>query len=271
MFLRINFCSNDCLLEGPETLCREIEDFLSLFETERLANVSGEPDFSLVMKDGQAGLLKEGELRYARPFPGGFMVRFVRTITRWFVQRVETDEKILLHAAALEYEDRLMVFCGPSNSGKTTSVEFLLPSSKTFLSDEFTLVDFKERNVQPFPRPINSGRSEEKDNCFRWRQYVNRLGQNYYYGYPPREFHPEGPVWGKLHFIFLRRNSFDGGLRPLSTGEGITNIVGERFDRPSSPPLKLLPDIKKADPSFYELSWREMPELERGLRELIHQ
>ena len=67
---------------------------------------------------------------------------------------VLAPERTFVHAGAVEYEGRAIVFPGYSFSGKTTLTEALVRAGATYYSDEFAVLD-SEGLVHPYPKPLS--------------------------------------------------------------------------------------------------------------------
>jgi hypothetical protein len=61
---------------------------------------------------------------------------------------------ILIHGAALAYQDRAILICGDSQHGKTTIALKLLQHNLKFLSDEIAALGRRDGLVHPFPRSL---------------------------------------------------------------------------------------------------------------------
>ncbi|USI74107.1 HprK-related kinase A [Sphingomonas morindae] len=62
---------------------------------------------------------------------------------------------LLLHAAALERDGRVLLLAGASGSGKSTLAALLMLAGWRFLGDEFALVGREDGCIHPFPRPAS--------------------------------------------------------------------------------------------------------------------
>lgn len=62
---------------------------------------------------------------------------------------------LLLHAASVERDGRVLIMTGESGSGKSTLSAMLSHRGWRFLGDEFALIDPVSGVVHPFPRPIS--------------------------------------------------------------------------------------------------------------------
>lgn len=62
---------------------------------------------------------------------------------------------LLLHAASIERDGRVLLMTGESGSGKSTLSAVLGSRGWRFLGDEFALIDPETGLVHPFPRPIS--------------------------------------------------------------------------------------------------------------------
>lgn len=62
---------------------------------------------------------------------------------------------LLLHAASVERDGRVLIMTGESGSGKSTLSAILASRGWRFLGDEFALIDPATGLVHPFPRPAS--------------------------------------------------------------------------------------------------------------------
>ncbi|MEM7289825.1 MAG: hypothetical protein AAF412_05570 [Pseudomonadota bacterium] len=62
--------------------------------------------------------------------------------------------RVFIHAGAVGWQGKAIVFPGKSYSGKSTLVLELIKAGASYLSDEFAVLDFKGR-VHPYPKPIS--------------------------------------------------------------------------------------------------------------------
>jgi HprK-related kinase A len=75
----------------------------------------------------------------------------------WEVNKGVTDEpknKLLLHAAAAEWDGRVVLIAGPEGSGKSTLVAALVRSGLRYVTDETVAVDVPGATIDPYPKPI---------------------------------------------------------------------------------------------------------------------
>jgi HprK-related kinase A len=62
---------------------------------------------------------------------------------------------LLLHAASVERDGKVLILTGESGSGKSTLSAVLMARGWRLLGDEFALIDPVTGEVHPFPRPIS--------------------------------------------------------------------------------------------------------------------
>jgi hypothetical protein len=67
---------------------------------------------------------------------------------------VAAPDRTFVHAGAVEYERRAIIFPGYSFSGKTTLTEAFVRAGATYYSDEFAVLD-KNGLVYPYPKPLS--------------------------------------------------------------------------------------------------------------------
>jgi HprK-related kinase A len=62
---------------------------------------------------------------------------------------------LILHAAVIERDGRVLIMPGPPGSGKSTLAAALVNSGWRLFSDELTLIDCERLEVVPLPRPVS--------------------------------------------------------------------------------------------------------------------
>ena len=85
---------------------------------------------------------------------------FVVATLLWHVNRraVESgDGYVLVHAGAVEWDGRAVLFPAPMESGKTTLVAGLVRAGARYLSDEAAAIDPETLRVHPFPKSLTVG------------------------------------------------------------------------------------------------------------------
>ncbi len=80
---------------------------------------------------------------------------------------------LLLHAASVERDGRVLIMTGDSGSGKSTLSAMLSKRGWRFLGDEFAMIDPESGLVHPFPRPISlkNASISEMQRCFPKAQF----------------------------------------------------------------------------------------------------
>lgn len=61
--------------------------------------------------------------------------------------------RVFIHAGAVGWQGKAIIFPGKSHSGKSTLVQEMVKAGASYLSDEFAVLDFKGR-VHPYHKPI---------------------------------------------------------------------------------------------------------------------
>jgi hypothetical protein len=75
----------------------------------------------------------------------------------WEVNRgvvEESNDRLLLHAAAAEDSGRVVILAGPEASGKSTLVDALVRSGLRYITDEAVAVTRPLARIEPYPKPI---------------------------------------------------------------------------------------------------------------------
>jgi hypothetical protein len=75
----------------------------------------------------------------------------------WEVNRgvvEESNNRLLLHAAAAEHDGRTVVLAGPEGSGKSMLVHALVRSGLRYVTDETVAVTLPSARIAPYPKPI---------------------------------------------------------------------------------------------------------------------
>ncbi|MCE2915510.1 MAG: HprK-related kinase A [Rubrivivax sp.] len=88
------------------------------------------------------------------PLPGAQAVPLLEWGLNWCVSALCHDT-LNLHAAVLERNGQALILPAPSGSGKSTLCAALAFSGWRLLSDELTLIDPRDGQVRPLPRPIS--------------------------------------------------------------------------------------------------------------------
>jgi hypothetical protein len=73
---------------------------------------------------------------------------------------VLAPDRTFVHAGAVEYEGRAIIYPGYSFSGKTTLTEAFVRAGATYYSDEFAVLD-SDGLVHPYPKPLSIRAGDE--------------------------------------------------------------------------------------------------------------
>ena len=73
-------------------------------------------------------------------------------------------QHVFVHAGAVEWQGRALLFPGKSHSGKTTLIAALLRAGARYLSDEYAVLDAQGR-VHAYPKPLLLRGSEVRTPC----------------------------------------------------------------------------------------------------------
>jgi len=84
----------------------------------------------------------------------GFEVFLYTHIVETLVPKLES-----LHAASIAIDDKVCLFAGISDAGKSSLCTKAILSGCKYLSDEFSLIS-EQGNITPFPRPLQWGKEE---------------------------------------------------------------------------------------------------------------
>lgn len=88
------------------------------------------------------------------PLPGDQGFPLLEWGLNWCVYGL-CHQHLNLHAAVLERNGRALILPAPSGSGKSTLCAGLLFNGWRLLSDELTLIDPRDGNIVPNPRPVS--------------------------------------------------------------------------------------------------------------------
>lgn len=104
---------------------------------------SGTPSVS-VYRDGHAIL---------RRVPAGLAIaQLMWEVNRGVVE--EAGNRLLLHAAAGQRDEGIVLLAGPEGSGKSTLVTALVRSGLRYVTDEIAAVGLPSGMITPYPKPI---------------------------------------------------------------------------------------------------------------------
>ena len=138
------------------------EEFLLLYQGFPFDDVPNLPDFRIELRslnqlsrrlrrqiqtyiDGQPAL---------QPMSPHLGIPLVESAMNWCLGRRVTRH-LLIHAAVLERDGRALVMPGPSGVGKSTLTTALMSRGWRLLSDEVAIIDPRDGQLQPHPRPIS--------------------------------------------------------------------------------------------------------------------
>lgn len=157
-----------------------------------------------------------------------------------------TRSFVVLHAAALEKEGRVLLVAGPSEAGKTTLALALVARGFRILSDDYTPLHRESGLVHPFLKALGvrpgPGRrlaslGESEDMPYRALVDAERLGST---GTAPRPGRPaavvlldggDSPLDPRADFLFALRSAGDeGGLAEHLSAESSLELVAREDD-----------------------------------------
>jgi hypothetical protein len=166
--------------------------------------------FTVLDRKGQLFLFQDGRLEAESPTPRLFF-NYFETLLRVAVAEFAKGV-IFIHAGAVGWKGKAIVFPANSFKGKTTLVAALVKKGAVYLSDEYAILD-ENGMVHPFPKPLSI-----RDPKRQFRQVdveVSTLG-----GISGTEPLPVGVVI----FTRFRKN---GRWRPeiLSQGNGVMQMM----------------------------------------------
>jgi hypothetical protein len=119
----------------------------------RMEAKAGKPDVAIRI-DQAAGkfVLSVGDDLVASDIEARALVRdLIQALDEAVVQRLTALRAI--HAGAVEWSGRVLLFPGATHAGKSALVTELLRRGATYFSDEYALID-AEGLVHPYPRPL---------------------------------------------------------------------------------------------------------------------
>ncbi len=139
----------------------------------------------------QATFTFNGEQPF-KPFPREQAFAMLESGLDWCVS-TQTQQFLLIQAAAVEKNGLAAILPGPPGSGKSTLAAGLVLSGWRLLSDEFTLLDRHTGLIHPLPRPVGLKnqsidviRQFAPDACFN-RTVLDTLTGTQAHMRPPRE------------------------------------------------------------------------------------
>jgi hypothetical protein len=133
-----------------------------LYRDYRLADVDTFVDFEVAVRrppglrrfwHRQVMFESEGQQPF-NPLPGDQGFPLLEWGLNWCVYG-QCHQHLTLHAAVLERNGRALILPAPSGSGKSTLCAGLLFSGWRLLSDELALIDPRQCNLLPLPRPVS--------------------------------------------------------------------------------------------------------------------
>lgn len=127
-----------------------------------------------------------------KPFPRAHAFSMLESGLDWCIS-TQTQQFLIIRAAAVEKNGLAAILPAPSGSGKSTLTAGLILSGWRLLSDELTLFDRKTGLIHPLPRPVNLKnqsidviRQFAPDACFNRPVHDTREGTRAHLR-PPRE------------------------------------------------------------------------------------
>jgi len=108
-------------------------------------------------------LVREDEVQPYALYVEGELVRRVGTELAlvdellWHVNReaiAHRDPRVAIHASAVTWNGRAVLFPAPAGSGKTTLAAALLMHGAAYVTDEAALIDLSNSRLHPYPKPL---------------------------------------------------------------------------------------------------------------------
>lgn len=121
-------------------------------------------EFALVEDRAGAFTFLRGGSPVSRDVDLEFGLTMLETQVRLFIA-AGAPERIFVHAGAVAFGERAVIFPGRSFSGKTTLVASFLRAGATYLSDEFAVLDAVGM-VHPFPTKLSVRVGEDERRSF---------------------------------------------------------------------------------------------------------
>ncbi|MDQ6956357.1 MAG: hypothetical protein Q9M21_04100 [Mariprofundaceae bacterium] len=158
MMQHFRFCVGHIVvdIESEHPDCsRDLTAIVSLYQV-----TSAEPDitFSITTHDNHIHLFINGEHQWGGNDAGeviaGFEVFLYTHIVETLLPKLES-----LHAASIAIDNKVCLFAGISDAGKSSLCTKAILSGCKYLSDEFSLIS-EQGTITPFPRPLQWGKEE---------------------------------------------------------------------------------------------------------------
>jgi hypothetical protein len=85
----------------------------------------------------------------------------------WEINRRAIDRshahRLLLHASAVQIDDRAAMFSGPSGAGKSTIAAGLVAAGFDYLTDDVVVIEPIDAQIEPYPKPVGLGQAVARD------------------------------------------------------------------------------------------------------------
>lgn len=113
---------------------------------------------TLIVQSGsvQPQVMIDGQTLNLPQEPGYLLPTLMSALNRAAIEA--TTGRLLVHASAVEADERALLFPAPMEAGKSTLAAGLLRSGYRYVTDEAVVIDVATLEVQPYPRPISLDR-----------------------------------------------------------------------------------------------------------------
>ena len=262
-------CEDVACLEATHALC-------ALYEPSEFAKPT--LDFRIFSDAGKLVLICNSDSIWKSDDAGEIAAAFELSLYRkvadsWGAQILS------LHAAAVAACDRVILFSGASDSGKSSMATKMLLEGFDYLSDEFALLDNSGR-VHPFPRPLQWGK--QRHPAFTHKQMLaSNLFKKTSYSFPDHSgkiltsllWLPERVVRKPLptHALILPRFIGRGEktlLEPIRRSQALMELAPEVHQQfPATESIRLLHEYLPDDLPIFRLRYGDIDSAWRILKQ----